>query len=113
MNNQRYSPFLALPAELRNIIYRYVLPKGQEVTITDQGYIRTNLLLANRQIHSELWLMAFERSSYRIRVQDYNTDTLHRWTMVTRAMIARHTPRGALLEPLPEVTGGSLHGPNS
>lgn len=74
------SPLLNLPAELRNAIYEYVLPKEEHAFWMADCYKRKvpGILLANKQIRSEA-LPIFYQSNIWVRISDLDLSCPTHW----------------------------------
>ncbi|KAK3653364.1 hypothetical protein LTR56_004568 [Elasticomyces elasticus] len=69
---------LDLSAELRNIIYEFVLLQKDDIVVTPT--LRSPALLqVSRQIRKETLAMWYESNTFEIAVNDCNADLLHAW----------------------------------
>ncbi|KAK5737775.1 hypothetical protein LTR17_006423 [Elasticomyces elasticus] len=95
---------LELSAELRNIIYEFVLLQKDDIVVTPT--LRSPALLqVSRQIRTETLAMWYESNSFEIAVNDCKTDLSRAWDRTHHALgvksplswTLRGSPTGAIL----------------
>jgi hypothetical protein len=76
------SPFLRLPGELRNKIYRLVLlqPDQQRLEVAVTGINEPGLLLANHKIRDEAAPIFYGENRFQIRFLNYHPAPILKWT---------------------------------
>jgi hypothetical protein len=73
--------FLTLPAEIRNIIYRYVL--HEDYIYAFDGTLppsQPGLLQVNRQLRKEASEIYYKENIFRFEIRGFNIDTLLEWS---------------------------------
>lgn len=75
---------LALPAELRNRIYRHALVKDHLISIQKHVELPLppGLLQVNRQIRAEAYQIYYLENNFGFTIRDYDASTLIRWCKV-------------------------------
>lgn len=76
---------LALPAELRNAIYRFALVENDRIQITDQKPppSEPGLLSVNKQVRKEARGIYHKENIFRFHVADYDITILLKWCAVS------------------------------
>lgn len=87
------SPFLALPAELRNRIYRYCLNTSTPPAVTHTGITEPSLLHTNKQIRHEAITIFYLENSFAVHMHDFNSSILLAWRDKCAALKKAHKIR--------------------
>ncbi|CAK4027028.1 Hypothetical predicted protein [Lecanosticta acicola] len=73
-------PLLELPAELRDRIYRFVLPAHRKITVTASGFDIEGLVNTCSQIRGETLCIFYGEGLFQIQVPNWNSDALSSFT---------------------------------